>query len=120
MEGHLNLIVDLLQSIVVDLLIQTIYAEEADWFQFAADRNNPIWTKNPLMIYFVPNASKKRLKQLHLNSVKVFISDNMSDLALALAQELISSAPVVTEEGKQVEKSSHLIYWHRPKSSYPH
>ena len=59
------------------------------------------------MIYFVPNASKKRLKQLHLNSVKVFISDNMSDLALALAQELISSsAPaVVSDEGKQVKKS---------------
>ena len=30
----------------------------------------------------------------------------MSELALALAQELISSAPVVTEEGKQVEKAA--------------
>ena len=65
------------------------------------------------IIYFLPNASKKRLKKLHLNSLKVdwiFISDNMSELALALAQELISSAPVVTEEGKQVEKAAFSSY----------
>ena len=36
------------------------------------------------------------------SGLKFFISDNMSEIALALAQELVSSAPVVTEEGKQV------------------
>ena len=58
------------------------------------------------MSFAIQISDKKNTLRIKINEI---VTGKMSEMALALAQELISASPAVNEEGKQVLYTIHRL-----------